>query len=75
MRSTAGAEVGGELVERLVRPVGDAGEPALGDGDEQVADRRLGDVEGDVDQALALGRFAEAGVECVGDRSCVLLSA
>ena len=63
----AGAEVGRELVQRRLGPVGDAAEPALGDGDEQAADRRVGEVVGDVDQAFALGGLAEAAVEIGGN--------
>ena len=41
----------------------DAGEAAAGGGDEQGADRRVDDVEADVEQAFRRGGVAEAAVE------------
>jgi pycsar effector protein len=68
-----GAEVDGELVECLVRPVGDPAEAAVGDGDEQLADRRVGQVVGNVDEALPIGGVAKTAVESSGD-GCHLVS-
>src|SRR5207244_9073979 len=57
-----------------VRPEGDPAEAAVGRTDEQVADWRLGQVVGGVEQAGCGGGAAEAGVELGGDGAhCVFL--
>jgi hypothetical protein len=61
----AGAEAVRELLELRLRIgiVGDRAEAALGDGNEQLADRRIDDVVGDVEQTLGSGGGAEARIE------------
>ena len=64
----ARAEVAGELVERGVGRKAIRQRPRSVDGDEQVADRRVGDVVGDVDETSRSRGLAEARVEIGGDR-------
>jgi len=44
-------------------------EPTVGDRDEEVADRRVGEIVGDVDEAFALRGLTEAAVEDRWERS------
>src|SRR5207249_1631425 len=59
------AEVAGELFlfTLQVGVVGDLAEAMVGDGHEQPADRRVDEVVGDVEQALACRGVAEAAIE------------
>ena len=69
MREALDLEIG-------VGVVGDDAESTGGDTDEQVADRRLDHVVGDIQQPLRRGSDAEAVVELGGDgvHACLLLS-
>jgi hypothetical protein len=54
-----------EAVEALlgIRVVRDGGEPAIRRSDEDLADRRLDDVEAEVDEAEGGGRRTEAAIQ------------
>src|SRR5262249_14191416 len=69
----AGAEVVDQLAEGVVRPVGDPAEAAVGDCDEQLSGRGVGQVVGDVEETFAVGDVAEAAVEIGRDGHLVSL--
>ena len=70
----ADAEEARELLLLALGVEPDAAEPAVGRGDEQLADRRLDDVVADVDEPLANCGGAELRVELRCDAHTFLLS-
>ncbi len=60
-------------VSLRLRVVGDPAQPAVGRGDEQRPDRRLGEVVCDVEETGSGCCLAEPRIESGGDGHCILL--